>query len=95
MKIHEFISEANWTQKALCRTLSGEICHWPYAVGVCQWCLGGMILYCYRPAGGNYELANSIFYLIEDKIGMPLNKWNDRPERVWTDIRDLCRELDI
>lgn len=91
MKIHEFISEANWTQKALCRDQSGAQHHWPHGSTICQWCLGGMIIKCYP----RIDDQQRIFDLISNKIGMVIHRWNDSPDRTWEDVRALAQELDI
>lgn len=91
MKIKDFVSEANWCQRALAMDSDGNKYNWPYSRYICKWCLTGMVLYCYN---GDYSLTNIIMNKIEDKVGH-IPTWNDRPERTWEDVRALAEELDI
>ena len=89
MKVYEFISKTNWCQKALCKDVNGQQRHWPYGGDAHQWCLTGMILYCYRD-----KSREDILYMVTGKVGN-IAKWNDSAERTWEQVRDLARELDI
>lgn len=93
MKVYEFISEANWTQKALCRDASGNEWRWPYASEITQWDLVGMVLFLYGRLGDSRQ--DEIFARLTGKIGGSIHRWNDAVGRTWEEVRDLCKELDI
>lgn len=91
IKIKDFINENNWCQRALAMDAEGNKLNWVYGGNAIQFCITGMVLFCYR---GDEEKQKEIIDKLKEKVGH-WPTWNDRPERTWEDIRALAQELDI
>lgn len=99
IKVKDFISAANWTQRALARDeydLPFE--NWPYAPTACKWCLTGLILYCYRDDDAQVRILRKVKEFLESdpwKRPTAITRWNDTIGRTWEDVRTLAQELDF
>ena len=98
MKVYELLTdESKWIQGCLARTEIGHICLSKSTKAV-KWCFLGAIRKCYYP-GKAYENILKRFY---DEMGMGYHtmewdiiQWNDCPDRIFKDVKELAIKLDI
>ena len=87
MKVKEFLTKENWTQRAFALRQDGNPCHWLDTKAV-KFCLQGALLKCYpgQPA--------TIDTLLNNACGNTV-RWNDAPERTFKEVKALVEKLDI
>lgn len=91
MKVQELLTdESKWTQGCSARDTSGNAVQYSHESAV-SWCLLGALQFCY--AGGDFQ---RIINQIKRHLHIPfINRWNDQPDRIFTEVRKLVVELDL
>jgi hypothetical protein len=90
MKVHELLNSPDkWTQRASARDVNNHVCLSDSANAKC-WCLLGAISKVY-PCSDFMRVVKKVANVTKENIP----SWNDRPERTFDDVRNLCLELDI
>jgi len=87
MKIKEFLTKENWTQRAFALRQDGTGCHWLDKEAK-KFCLLGATYRCHpgQPA--------TIDALLDRACGNPAT-WNDMPGRTFEEVKALVEKLDI
>jgi hypothetical protein len=90
MKVQELLTdESKWCQEALALDKNNNIV-WSRSDEAVCWCLQGGIDRCYP--GDNRDIFEKIK---KATGGIPVDRWNDNPERKFSDVRNLVVELNI
>lgn len=91
MKIYELLATPDkWTQGYYAKNKYGDDVEEGDDTAVC-WCLMGAIYICYE-----MEDYVKIMNKIESRIGQcSIPSWNDSEIREYSEVIDLCKELDI
>ncbi len=91
MKVYELLDKPEkWTKGMLSRDSRGRPIDYPRdELAVC-WCLLGAIELCYES-----REDMSVVKLVRNSINRGISEWNDAPERTYSEVISLCKELDI
>ncbi len=88
LKVQELLNKDNWIRGTNARDKYNNSIN-ARSLEACKWCLWGAVIRCYEKS------TFTITEKIEKKVGNTITGWNDDVFRIYEDVEDLIKELDI